>query len=49
MKQKIWLQQKKPIHTEQTRMPKVINEKPKNIIKNFIDLAGKHATTERSL
>jgi hypothetical protein len=31
--------------TEQTRSPKVINEKPKNIIKNFIDLAGKHATT----
>ena len=33
---------KNPIHTEQTRSPKVINEKPKNIIKSFIDLACKH-------
>lgn len=36
---------KNPIHTDRTRSPKVINEKPKNIIKNFIDMAGKHATT----
>lgn len=36
---------KNPIHTEQTRSPKVIHETPKNIIQNSIDLAGKYATT----